>query len=212
MTLAAAAEWRAKHRYPLAGGRPSSTHLCRQFVRENIRDVNMASSGTVCDGLLPSTEQQDGKNRGIKARTIAYEVFVVVLLSALGRSAYCGETLDLLVGDAWKCVAVEAGGNKATEEDGQRWTFTREMITWEDENGRHEVEYRINEAASPITLDWWDAERGLWHGRCILRCDGRTLQVCGRVGLKREKLERPKEFTTKGGDHFLRMVYFTRVK
>ena len=143
----------------------------------------------------------------------AFVVVNALVLNALARHSQGADLLGMLLGDEWKCLATEADGKKATEEDGQLWTFTKDRIIWEDENGIHEVEYRLDESAMPVALDWWDPEpKGVWHGRCIIQCDGRTLQICGRVGLKREKLERPKEFSTKGGGNLLRMAYFTRVK
>jgi uncharacterized protein (TIGR03067 family) len=147
-------------------------------------------------------------------KKMAWAGMSAIAISVCSRSAHGEGVLDLLIGDPWVCVATEAAGKKQTEEDGQRWTFTKTKIIWIDEDGKHEVEYRIDETATPMALDWWDPEPdGKWHGRCIFRCDGTTLQVCGRVGLKREKLMRPKEFATKGGDTLLlRMVYFTRVK
>ena len=163
--------------------------------------------------LFDATRRQNTAKELTVVRAILWIGVATLVLGVCATHVNGGEVLDMLMGDPWKCLATEADGKKATEEDGQVWTFKKDKIIWKDENGVHEVEYRLDESAMPVALDWWDPEpKGVWHGRCIIRCDGQTLQVCGRVGLKREKLERPKEFSTKGGGNLLRMAYFTRVK
>lgn len=148
----------------------------------------------------------------IVTRRRVFPILVVIMLS--GHLEVCADDLTRDILGSWRCSAAEAEGKGDGKEEGDTWTFSRNTFSVVSSRGKDKCKYRIRVSDDPPSIDWdcTDEYGNEWIGRGIVKCDGRNLQICSRLGLKGEQVARPTSFSTKTSerDPYLRMILFTR--